>query len=169
MLRRGETTHNRRLFYILLCVVLLSALTITLCSAALGIDMQGALNFTRLMLLVFLATLLTSFLLREYRSLRTRLEREQLQRLAYTDLLTGIPNRQALERRAEELSAQEAERCAVLFFDANGLKKANAVFGHAAGDTMLREVGQRRLRGRGLGRLRRTPGHEHEHAHPSRG
>ena len=109
---------------------------------ALHIDMQGDLNFTRLMLLVFLATLLTSFLLREYRSLRTRLEREQLQRLAYTDLLTGIPNRQALEQHAEELSAQEAERCAVLFFDANGLKKANDAFGHAAGDTMLREVGQ---------------------------
>ena len=109
---------------------------------ALHIDMQGALNFTRLMLLVFLATLLTSFLLREYRSLRTRLEREQLQRLAYTDILTGIPNRQDLERHAEELSAQEAGKSAVLFFDANGLKKANDEFGHAAGDAMLREVGQ---------------------------
>ena len=30
----------------------------------------------------------------------------------------------------------------MLFFDANGLKKANDEFGHAAGDTMLREVGQ---------------------------
>lgn len=109
---------------------------------ALNIRMQGPINFSRLMLLVFLATLLTSFLLREYRSLRTRLEREQLQRLAYTDILTGIPNRQDLERQAEELSVQEMKNSAVLFFDANGLKKANDEYGHAVGDAMLKEVGQ---------------------------
>ena len=34
--------HNRRLFYILLCVVLLSALTLMLCSAVLGIGRYDA-------------------------------------------------------------------------------------------------------------------------------
>lgn len=109
---------------------------------ALNIKMNGSLNFSRLLLLVFLTTLLASFLLREYRALRTRLEREQLQRLAYTDILTGIPNRQDLERHAGEMSAHDMENSAVIFFDANGLKKANDEYGHAAGDALLQAVGQ---------------------------
>lgn len=109
---------------------------------ALDIQLPRSFNFSRIMIMVFLATLLVSFILREYRSLRTRLEREQLRRLAYVDILTGIPNRQDIEKHAEEMSEQDRKNCAVLFFDANGLKKANDEFGHAAGDSLLREVGK---------------------------
>ncbi|MBO4383990.1 MAG: diguanylate cyclase [Clostridia bacterium] len=108
---------------------------------ALDIQLPRSFNFSRIMIMVFLSSLLISFILREYRSLRTRLEREQLRRLAYVDILTGIPNRQDIEKHAEEMSEQDRKRCAVLFFDANGLKKANDEFGHAAGDSLLREVG----------------------------
>ena len=137
---RGQNRriHERVLRSGLIVTMVLAALETA--RIALHIEIRGHLNLSRLLLLVFLSTLFASFLLREYRSLRTRLEREQLQRLAFTDILTGIPNRQALEQHTDEMSVQEMEKSAVLFFDANGLKKANDEFGHEAGDTLLREV-----------------------------
>jgi diguanylate cyclase (GGDEF)-like protein/PAS domain S-box-containing protein len=71
-------------------------------------------------------------------------------RLAFYDALTDLPNRRGL---MEELpraiaSCQSAgERLAVLMIDLDGFKKLNDSYGHAAGDQMLRIVGQRLRQG----------------------
>jgi diguanylate cyclase (GGDEF)-like protein/PAS domain S-box-containing protein len=68
--------------------------------------------------------------------------------LATHDSLTGLPNRllahERLERAIEQ--AKRFRRCAaVLFIDLDGFKAINDALGHAAGDTVLREVAARML------------------------
>ncbi|HEX3606426.1 MAG TPA: GGDEF domain-containing protein [Candidatus Dormibacteraeota bacterium] len=64
---------------------------------------------------------------------------------AETDLLTGLPNRRAFERRLRsELGRRSGDHnLALLILDVDGFKAVNDRFGHAAGDVVLREVGAR--------------------------
>jgi diguanylate cyclase (GGDEF)-like protein len=66
----------------------------------------------------------------------------ELERLAYTDYLTGLPNRArfmaALESAAER--ATEGEAACVLLVDLDGFKIVNDAAGHEAGDQLLCEV-----------------------------
>ena len=67
------------------------------------------------------------------------LEREDqlLQILAYTDQLTGLGNRYALERDAGIIPLEEMS---VVSMDLNLLKPTNDSFGHLGGDTLLRSA-----------------------------
>src|SRR3954453_14046607 len=75
------------------------------------------------------------------RDVTTRRRRErELERMAYTDHLTGLPNRAML---FQELAApSEDERC-LLVLDLDGFKAVNDVAGHEAGDQLLVEVARR--------------------------
>jgi diguanylate cyclase (GGDEF)-like protein/PAS domain S-box-containing protein len=70
----------------------------------------------------------------------------QMARLAYTDALTGLPNRLQLEReltRALGLAKRHGRFLALLFIDLDRFKPINDHHGHAMGDAVLREVGER--------------------------
>lgn len=70
-----------------------------------------------------------------------RVETERrLTEVAFTDQLTGIPNRAAYQLFADALSAED--RLAVLFLDLNNFKAINDVHGHDVGDRLLRHVAQ---------------------------
>ncbi len=73
--------------------------------------------------------------------------REQsLQRLAYHDALTGLPNRYLFEDRLQmaiAAAARHGSRVAVVFIDLDEFKPINDQYGHDAGDAVLKEVGQR--------------------------
>jgi diguanylate cyclase len=76
-------------------------------------------------------------------SLQDSLRREH--ELALTDPLTGLPNRLAYERRMAEIEDDVRERggmACVGAFDIDHFKVINDSFGHAAGDAVLRIVGQ---------------------------
>ena len=62
--------------------------------------------------------------------------------LAYTDALTGIPNRRVLnEFTARYFAAAERGRAlAVVMFDVDGFKRYNDRYGHASGDDALRAI-----------------------------
>jgi diguanylate cyclase (GGDEF)-like protein len=76
---------------------------------------------------------------------RVRLQR-QLSHLATHDQLTGLANRQLLQQSMEEAIA-EAERMgeplSLVFLDIDGFKSVNDRLGHAAGDTVLRDLAER--------------------------
>jgi diguanylate cyclase (GGDEF)-like protein/PAS domain S-box-containing protein len=69
---------------------------------------------------------------------------EQLQRIAYFDPLTGLPNRLSLEKElGRRLSACGDRPTAVALIDLDEFKDVNDMLGHAAGDELLIEVGHR--------------------------
>lgn len=70
-----------------------------------------------------------------------RAAEQRLRELAFTDLLTGIPNRAAYQLRADELIGDDRS-VAVLFIDLDGFKGVNDQFGHDVGDRVLHEVAQ---------------------------
>jgi diguanylate cyclase (GGDEF)-like protein/PAS domain S-box-containing protein len=70
-----------------------------------------------------------------------------LQRNAFFDLLTDLPNRallkERLERSMRRLQRQPEMQLAILFLDLDRFKNVNDSLGHAAGDRLLIEVARR--------------------------
>jgi diguanylate cyclase (GGDEF)-like protein/PAS domain S-box-containing protein len=76
---------------------------------------------------------------------RKRLE-HALTRQAFSDALTGLPNRVLFQTRVDEALArrlQTRDGVALLFCDLDGFKAVNDVQGHAAGDLLLKAVADR--------------------------
>lgn len=76
---------------------------------------------------------------------RIRLE-DTLRRAAMHDEVTGLPNRRLIEEDVTRTLFQEYSALTVIFIDIDGFKAVNDLLGHAAGDALLHEIGQR-LRG----------------------
>ena len=77
----------------------------------------------------------------------------RMNRLAYTDAVTGLPNRSVIQHVLGLATAQRHTpgcRGALLFIDLDDFKRINDTLGHAAGDELLRQV-SRRIAERGLG------------------
>ncbi len=73
----------------------------------------------------------------------------KLERLAYHDALTGLPNRLLFDQRLEhaiEQAQRHGERLAVLYFDLDRFKHLNDTLGHQVGDALLRAIAQRLTR-----------------------
>jgi diguanylate cyclase (GGDEF)-like protein len=73
---------------------------------------------------------------------------EQLEQLAHSDSLTGLPNRSLFYDRLEQvlaLARRQKQKFAVLFLDLDHFKEVNDMLGHDAGDTLLQEAATRLL------------------------
>ena len=70
---------------------------------------------------------------------------DQITKLAYTDSLTGLPNRLAVSSLINQsLQAHSADDVsALLFLDLDGFKRINDTLGHEAGDKLLVAVSER--------------------------
>jgi diguanylate cyclase (GGDEF)-like protein len=91
----------------------------------------------------------------ELRAVNEELERQvaqreqaedRIRRLAYYDVLTGLPNRQLFQERLDKaLSSARCRKTTVglLFLDLNRFKQVNDTLGHSAGDELLCEVAKR--------------------------
>jgi len=91
------------------------------------------------------------FLVRRFRDFARHMSRqeareERVRALARRDTLTGLSNRRHLnETLAEEIMAANAgvDGFALMLLDLDRFKPVNDLFGHAAGDRVLRQVGDR--------------------------
>lgn len=67
---------------------------------------------------------------------------DQLVMQASRDTLTGLANRRTVELQLE-MRVKRGEPFTAIYIDLNGFKKINDTYGHAAGDELLRQVGER--------------------------
>ncbi|MFC8836019.1 diguanylate cyclase domain-containing protein [Streptomyces griseoincarnatus] len=69
---------------------------------------------------------------------------EEARRLAFTDSLTGLANRRAVDARldeAVELHRRDRAVVSLVVCDVNGLKRVNDTLGHSVGDRLLERFG----------------------------
>lgn len=65
---------------------------------------------------------------------------KEIEFLSYHDSLTGLYNRRYIEEAITRLDVGDCLPVSVIMADVNGLKITNDVFGHEAGDTLLKSV-----------------------------
>ncbi|NLV84305.1 MAG: diguanylate cyclase [Spirochaetales bacterium] len=63
---------------------------------------------------------------------------EQISYLRFHDSLTGLHNRISFEEYVKKMDIPEHLPLSIIFGDINGLKMTNDIFGHAAGDELIR-------------------------------
>ncbi|WP_417613165.1 putative bifunctional diguanylate cyclase/phosphodiesterase [Parasphingorhabdus sp.] len=97
------------------------------------------------LLLIFL--LILRLVMHQYNYLiESVTSRSQVKALAYSDSLTGLPNRRAFTECLEQTvnsASKNGEAVAVALIDLDGFKAINDTFGHASGDDVLIQAGVR--------------------------
>ncbi len=66
-------------------------------------------------------------------------DEEKIRHLSYHDSLTGLYNRKYLEDEIGRMDVASLMPISVIFGDVNGLKLSNDIFGHSAGDELLKK------------------------------
>lgn len=66
-------------------------------------------------------------------------DEEKIRHLSYHDSLTGLYNRKYLEDEISRMDVASLLPISVIYGDVNGLKLSNDIFGHSAGDELLKK------------------------------
>lgn len=70
-------------------------------------------------------------------------DKQQFKLMAERDVLTGLYNRSKFEELMKETEAEGRGRICIISGDANNLKLMNDIFGHEAGDALLKSVARK--------------------------
>ena len=89
-------------------------------------------------ILILVFTFMYYAVMRATRAQVKRIEKEQLEILAYRDQLTGIPNRTSVYKDIEAMNEKGIIEYTMFFVDVNGLKTVNDNYGHEAGDLLIK-------------------------------
>ncbi|QYF95126.1 sensor domain-containing diguanylate cyclase [Massilia sp. PAMC28688] len=98
---------------------------------------------TRLLTINFLISLAVTLLVLVVTLLTVNRFQRRLEKMATTDALTGLLNRQALTvlfRQSTLVSKRNGQPLSAILFDIDHFKSVNDRFGHLAGDSVIRQV-----------------------------
>lgn len=86
--------------------------------------------------LLLIISLVASYCARLVSNYFSKTERELLEKMAYSDALTGLFNRQMFDKEMTQLKLDRAP-FVMIVFDLNNLKYANDTWGHTEGDQLI--------------------------------
>lgn len=85
-------------------------------------------------------TLLSSIQYFIINSMERKERQQQLEDLSYRDMLTGLYNRNKYIKVVESYDGKNLHNIGIAYIDLNGLKKMNDIYGHEAGDDLIRRA-----------------------------
>lgn len=91
--------------------------------------------------LIFVLSLIVDFCMGIARTLYDAATNEALEKMAYTDELTGLANRRRCEEFFDELDENDSDYI-IIGFDLNNLKVVNDTLGHDEGDRFIKEFAE---------------------------
>ncbi len=132
-------------YFALVCI---SALTISfivsLIVYKLGIPVHAA-DYVRMNLYVTACIAIPTAIIATLHDFHTRAYQRRLEALAWTDELTGLLNRRFFLRAADEECCRlrrTQQSAAIAIIDLDFFKEVNDLYGHAAGDRVLKSIAQ---------------------------
>ncbi len=119
-----------------------------------------SINYLYIVFLFFVLSLFFDYMTNAIESAKQKERMAVMAKLAFSDPLTGLNNRQAAEQYYDRIDKSE-EPFIVTWFDLNDLKKTNDTYGHDAGDKYIQlfaDVLRETFEGKGF--IARTGGDE---------
>lgn len=140
MFREYKQTYNKKIYKVLLTFSIMAVSGILSIIIYWGFNFDGYELIFECGILIFITILFGEVLASMALNIRYQAELKVYQDMANKDKLTGLNNRRAYEKIITEIEDSEEidGNVALIFMDLNYLKKANDVYGHEAGDNLIK-------------------------------
>lgn len=129
--------HQRLICIVLfptLCAVICTLISWICCAHSANASGVNALLLAGMILNTLLVLFSIVFLIRHASALRHAF---QIENQAYTDAMTQVRNRAALNLKIEQMNATTAPQLTLFMIDLNNLKQVNDTLGHSVGDMLI--------------------------------
>ncbi|MBK8199606.1 MAG: GGDEF domain-containing protein [Acidobacteria bacterium] len=132
-------------YFALVCLSALSiSFIVSIVVYNLGVPVRAA-DYVRINLFVTACIAIPTAVIASLHDFHTRIYQRRLEALAWTDELTGLLNRRFFLKAAEEechRMRRTRQTAAVAVLDLDFFKEVNDLYGHAAGDRVLKSIAQ---------------------------